>query len=262
MELISVVRDLNHPAAQRLLDSMTSFNREQMHVEVLAGPNRHADALDRVTLGSSSAYLIVDERTVFLRPFGLDDFLTDSVPRAFLTEDREFWVGASPAEAAAAALTANTARTDLSVVDPRRLGNRGPVLLSSDRMRAMQETFLDPRGLTWTDLLDRAPDLSAWYAAWLQATGFVGVVPVEPIFRSMTTADECMSVVVQRMTVSDVARGYLGVVCTDPVPWTMPADEPDLLARVASAPTLVRALALRPYLRLPRVRRIVDRARG
>lgn len=218
------------------------------------GPNPWPAALARIEESDDTAVLVIDSRTVLLQPVGVPDLVVGSRAVAYLTEDREYWADPPPEGAERERLLA-TVRGIVGVADDvPAWGNRGPIVVSPPVLRALREGLLRPRGWSWEDLLDTVPDASAWYAAWVVATGFADVEPREPAFRTCLTLGERRSLAIRGVTTDDLRRSFLGYVGEVP--------EPAIggVPRSVSGERLIRAMALRSYLRLPRLRRLVERS--
>jgi hypothetical protein len=217
-------------------------------------PNPWPAALARIEASDDTAVLVVDSRTVLLQPVGVPDLVIGGCAVAYLTEDREYWADPPP-EAAERQRLLSAVRSIVGVPDGVPLwGNRGPIVFSPSVLRTLREGLLHPRGWSWDDLLDAEPDVSAWYAAWVVATGFADVEPREPAFRTCLTLGERRSLAIRGVTPDDLRRSFLGYVGEVPEPAV------GGVPRSVSGDRLVRAMALRSYLRLPRVRRLVERA--
>lgn len=220
-------------------------------VRALSGSDRWERALADVEASHDTAVLILDERTVLLRPVDVTDLIIDGRPVAYLTEDREYWADPPPEAQDRRGLQAEVARLVGVGAGTAVLGNRGPMVLSPAVLRAMRSELLQPRAWSWRDMLDVVPDAASWYAAWVCASGFAGVEPREPAFRTCLTAAERRSLAIREITADDLARSYLGYV------GQLPPPAPHWLARSSPSTGLLRAAALRPYLRMPRVRRLM-----
>lgn len=252
IEVIACVDTQASAATTALLESLRACNRSNLPVTVLSGPDRRADALEAIARSEVEAVLVVDERCRFLRPFDARDFFSsDGTPYVFLTEDHEFWVDAPPGVAQELISSLQVAASAIRVAPSVRRTNRGPVLFAVSVLREFKASVLTSRGWDWRDLLEQVDDAGVWYAAWLESQSMGGVEMREPIFLTVLTPGERADVVLRKQTLSDIARGFVGLVVEGA--W------PDDGGTGVSATDAARALAMRPYLRLPRVQRFVAR---
>lgn len=220
----------------------------------VTGPRPWPAALAHIEASDDTAVLVVDPRTVLLQPVGVDDLVIGGQAVAYLTEDREYWADPPP-EAPERHRLQSTIRGIIGVPDDvPALGNRGPIVLSPTVLRALRAGLLQPRGWSWEDMLNAAPDVSAWYAAWVAATEFAGVEPREPAFRTCLTLGERRSLAIRGVSADDLRRSFLGYV------GELPEAAIGGVPGSVSGGRLLRAMALRSYLRLPRVRRLVERS--
>jgi hypothetical protein len=160
-------------------------------------------------------YLPVDSDAVFLRPFGLNDFMHSAdVPYTVLLEDRDLqmdpdyfathWQGRERA--------LRKIQREVGLEDSRLLTCHGHQVLSSTALRSLKEEFLVPRGWTYAEMLARGPYEFSWYNFWLQKSRVIPIEIREPYFKVLHSEQQHAELVIRGVTMEDVARGYVGVI--------------------------------------------------
>jgi len=166
-------------------------------------------------LGLAQNYLPVDSDAVFLRPFGVSDFMYSSdVPYTVLLEDRELqvdpdyftthWQGREK--------VLRHIQTQVGLDDPRLLTCHGHQVLSSTVLRSLRDDFLAPRGWSYARMLEEGPYEFSWYNFWLQKCRAIPIELREPYFKVIHSAKQYRDLLVQGVTWEDIGRGYLGVI--------------------------------------------------
>jgi len=166
-------------------------------------------------LGLTANYLPVDSDAVFLRPFGVADFMySTDVPYTVLLEDRDLqvdrdyfvthWQGRETA--------LRRIQAEVGLDDRRLLTCHGHQVLSSVVLRSLRDDFLVPRQWTYAQMLDHGPYEFSWYNFWLQKTRVVPIELREPYFKVIHSAKQHTDLLVEGVTSQDIARGYLGVI--------------------------------------------------
>lgn len=244
--VLAVLPDGPDSSAALRIAGMTS-----LPLHVVAGADRWEQALALVEASEDEAVLLLDETAVPLRPIVVDDLIIDGCAVAYVTEDREYWTD-PPVGAAERRRRQDQVRRIAGTPEGSPiLDARGPIILCPAIVRLLRAGVLEPRGWLWRDMLAAVPDVSCWYAAWLATTGFAGVTPREPAFRTCLTPGERASLIVRGITEEDVARAYVGYV------GELPAPSAHWLAETAPSSQVMHAAMLRPYLRMPRLRRFM-----
>jgi Family of unknown function (DUF6492) len=203
-------------------------------------------------LGSCANYFCADSDLVLIRDFRADDFMADeSTPYTVLVEDnelkvepayhREHWQGRETA--------LRRIQAEVGLVDRRLLTCHGHQVFSARVLQSLRDEFMAPRGLTYRDLLAIAPYEFSWYNFWLQRAGTIPIEVREPLVKTFHNQTQHLEYALKRITPSDIARGYLGVVVNsnfaDSYDTGDIAEPPEeTLARYVSPQVLARALAV------------------
>lgn len=220
-------------------------------------------------LGLTANYLNLDSELVFVRDFRYSDFMySEDVPYTFLSEDNEmrvepeYWHHTWSRRK----VQLDNLKAAVELEDPRYLTIHGMGVYSSAVLRSLKEKFLEPRGMSYVDALEISPIPPTWYSFWLQKDRTIPIIMREPVFKTFHNASQHMEYVLKGITNDDIARGYVGVIVNSGYSrryGIVAPEEPrfQTLGRYVTLPTLMRALWLRGYRRMPRVQRAVDRLR-
>lgn len=224
------------------------------------------DAAVQACESAAGAVLIMREDVTYVREAVENDFFHDGIPRLFASTEAEAWADRDHDDVARLVAETAAAMELVGGVGDPRLVCRGPVLVVPEQMRRLADHLDRDRRESWGSVFGRVSELSCLYIAWMQRSAYSGAVVSEPVFRVVRTPGEIASVRLARLTLSDLARGYLGVVTDDDtlafLQRTRPYGEADALADYVPAKTLMTASLKRPYDRMPRVQGWVAKARG
>ena len=166
-------------------------------------------------LGLCENYLCLDSDAEFIRDFYFSDFMYDeNTPFSILVEDNELavdpeyynehWIGRSK--------LLEVIKKELELEDPRTLTCHNMTIFSAKVLKAFKEKYLLPRGYTYIDLLKKSPYEFSWYNFWLQKDITIPIVFREPLFKMFHTKNQHLEYIRKKITIKDIARGYLGVV--------------------------------------------------
>ena len=103
-------------------------------------------------------------------------------------------------------------KKELELEDPRTLTCHNMTIFSAKVLKAFKEKYLLPRGYTYIDLLKKSPYEFSWYNFWLQKDITIPIVFREPLFKMFHTKNQHLEYIRKKITIKDIARGYLGVV--------------------------------------------------
>jgi len=166
-------------------------------------------------LGLAQNYFCVDSDAEFIRPFGVSDFMFDSVaPYSVLVQDLElavepeyynqYWVSREAELRSIAELVGLDSRVVLTC--------HGHTVFSRTVLQSFVKDFLAPRDWTYADALEFSPYEFTWYNMWLQKSGVIAIHPREPWIKVFHNKSQHMEYLLRGIELSDIARGYLGVV--------------------------------------------------
>jgi hypothetical protein len=159
-------------------------------------------------------YLCADSEAVFIRPFGISDFMaTESVPYTFVTEDHELQVDPIYFNRYGKSRTQSLlALRKYLELDPFPFATcHGFGVFSSLVLSSLRE-FMADQGLTYADLLEISPYEFSWYNFWLEKSQAIPRITREPIFETIHMQHHHLSYALKGVGLQDLARGYVGVV--------------------------------------------------
>jgi len=166
-------------------------------------------------LGLAQNYFCVDSDAEFIRPFGVSDFMFDSdTPYSVLVQDLElsvepeyynqYWVSREAELRSIAEIVGVDSRVVLTC--------HGHTVFSRNVLESFVKDFLAPRDWTYADALEFSPYEFTWYNMWLQKSGVIEIHPREPWIKVFHNQSQHMEYLLRGIDLSDIARGYLGVV--------------------------------------------------
>lgn len=140
-------------------------------------------------MGISESYLCLDSDSIFIRPFGLEDFvLLDSMtPYTVISEAQGLMEMALTSKKIN--VFNNFKKDALSVQELfQRKGKKysfGPMPMAWHRSvwQALDEEFLKPKNMNFTDAIIAAPLESRWYGESLLAFEPIKLIPTESFFK-------------------------------------------------------------------------------
>lgn len=166
-------------------------------------------------LGLCENYLCVDSDSLFIRNFGVNDFMTPGgQPYTVLIEDRELQCDPEYFTAQ----WQDRSHSLLKIQEFLGLGNclilqtcHNSQIFSATILAKMQVEVLDRRGLTYIDLLTISAYEFSWYNYFLQGLN-IKLYTREPFFKMYSSPRQLIKDRVVGMAVEDLARGYLGII--------------------------------------------------
>lgn len=139
-------------------------------------------------LGYATAYLCLDSDAIFIRPFGIDDFIApDGTPYTMMDEAHDL-LEDSIRHKRERIVTAFNQEADLIQNLFQRVGRRYsfgpfPLVWHSAVWESLDACYLQPRGLSFADAIAQAPIESRWYGEALLAYKAVPLLPCQALFK-------------------------------------------------------------------------------
>jgi hypothetical protein len=203
--------------------------------------------------GIARNYMCLDSDGVFLRSFGLSEFMFDAeTPYTVMFEDNELRTDTDYYETHWLARKDALDRIRIEVGLPPQpiLTCHGFGIFSARVLSVFREEFMTPRKLTYADLLAISPFEYSWYTLFLQARNVIDIHPRESLFRYVHTPRQFYLMTLSGTTAGDLSRGYVGVTVNSNFSRDFglaETGEPlhDVLARYVSFKDLGRAVAAR-----------------
>lgn len=173
-------------------------------------------------LGICHNYIMIDSDSYFIKPFYQKDFIVDEenhIPYTVIHEQKD--------------LFSWTARnTDVLGFDPQKsfaecrdpiqqLFDRkgrlydfgpGPIIWSCAVWKSLEEKYLKPNNITFSDLIHSVHSEFTWYGEWLLTDKTIPIWPIEPIFKFFHYMQEYQDFKNRGYTLEHWKKNYLGVV--------------------------------------------------
>jgi hypothetical protein len=193
-------------------------------------------------LGLSENTFCVDSEAVFIRPFGVGDFMADErTPYTVLVEDRELLVEPRYYREHWVARESSLRRIQelIGATDPVLRTCHGHQVFSSPVLRSFRDDFLRPRGWGYADALEQSPYEFSWYSLWLQHSMVIPIRAREPLVKVFHHEGQHLEYILRGITIDDMARAYIAVVVNsnysrDLGLVSLDESKPDSLARYLS----------------------------
>lgn len=160
-------------------------------------------------------YFCIDSDAEFIRDFRVADFMFDAhTPYSVLVQDLELAVDPEyydqywKSRDHEIAIIAETVGVDSRVM----LTCHGHTVFSNRVLKSFVNDFLVPRCWTYVDALELSPYEFTWYNMWLQKSKVIDIHPREPWIKVFHSESQHLEYLMRNVSVSDISRGYLGVV--------------------------------------------------
>lgn len=139
-------------------------------------------------MGLAAAYLCLDSDAVFIRPFGVADFMTpDGTPYTMMDEAHDLLEGAMQRgrqRVVSAFLTeADQVQTLFGRVGRRYSFGPFPLVWHRAVWESLDTQYLQPHGMSFADAIALAPIESRWYGEALLAYQAVPLMPCQALFK-------------------------------------------------------------------------------
>ena len=136
----------------------------------------------------ATAYLCLDSDAVFIRPFGIADFLApDGTPYTMMDEAHDLLEGAllRGRQRVVSAFVAEAAQVQTLFGRVGRRYSFGPFPLVWHRAvwESLDTQYLQPKGMSFADAIAQAPIESRWYGEALLAYQAVPLMPCQALFK-------------------------------------------------------------------------------
>jgi hypothetical protein len=168
-------------------------------------------------LGLSTAFVCLDSDAVFIRPFGLADFMTpEGVPYTMMDEAHDLLEDALRHKRERI-VDAFGREADLVQQLFQRQGRRYsfgpfPLVWHCAVWQSLDERYLQPRGMSFADAIAQAPIESRWYGEALLAYQAVPLLPCQALFKVYHYAWQYDQDRRAGLTTEQLARFYCGVI--------------------------------------------------
>lgn len=190
---LPLFRDATHGCAMVLLadediiDASPRINPEL----VRAMPGNYSQQVVKSEfwrLGLCSAYLCLDSDAVFIRPFGVRDFVApEGTPYTVLDESHESLEDAMRRDGGRAIVhyirEAESMQKLFERTSRRYSFGPFPLVWHRDVWESLERNYLLPRNMNFADAIAQVPIESRWYGEALLAYKAVPLLPCQPLFK-------------------------------------------------------------------------------
>jgi len=167
-------------------------------------------------------WVMIDSDSYFIRPFYLKDFIYDKenhIPYTVIHEQKDLfhWTAKN---------------TDVLGFDPQRsfaecrepiqtLFDRkgrlydfgpGPIIWNTVVWKSLNEKYMEPNGLKFSDLIASVHSEFSWYGEWLLTDKTIPIMPIEPLFKFFHYKQQYEDYKSRGYTLDHWKKNYLGVV--------------------------------------------------
>lgn len=164
--------------------------------------------------GLADNYLFVDSDAYFIRDFYVSDFMASAdTPYSVLVMDKD--LNLQPYYCEFGEWRKSLIKKifdEIGLQDDRLLTCHGMTVMNAAVLRDFKENFMEKRKLAYRDLIAIAPYEYTWYNAWLQKSGIIPVVAVEPFFKTFHMRIEYIMERLGLVTEVDLASQYVGII--------------------------------------------------
>ncbi len=212
--LQSLVTDLI--ADEDILDASPSMNRALV-AEMPGSTRQQVVKSEFWRLGLSQSYLCLDSDALFIRPFGLSDFLTvNGIPYTTLDEAHDLLDDALRRKRERV-VSAFNREADLVQSMFGRIGRRYsfgpfPLVWHRDVWQSLDEHYLKPRNMSLVDAIAQAPIESRWYGEALLAYQAIPLLPCQALFKVYHYAWQYDQDQRHGIHLKDLSQFYCGVI--------------------------------------------------
>lgn len=205
-------------------------------------------------LGLCENYMCLDAEAVFLRDFGIDDFLTPTgLPYTVLIEDRDRQCDPEYYNAQWKERSKSLLKIQEFLGFDKRIVLQtchGFQIFTRSILEQMESDLLKAKELSYMDLLVISPYEFSWYNYFLQKLD-IKIYPREPFFKFYDSPRQFIRDQVTNVKLEDLTRGYLGIAVNSNLskdretPLTyQPSQLKHLLGRFVPLPTLLASFLL------------------
>lgn len=168
----------------------------------------------------SENYVCLDSDSYFIRPFYISDFLYENnTPYTVIHEQKELF-------------SWSVTKTNVLGFDPKdsfindrqkimNLFGRSskhydfgpsPIIWSSKVWKSLEEQYMIPNGLTFSNLIEYSPSEFSWYGEALLAFKAIEIYPAEPLFKVFHYPQQYIEYKQQNVTQEMIAQNYIGII--------------------------------------------------
>lgn len=171
-------------------------------------------------LNLSKNYVCLDSDSYFIRDFRLNDFIyKDDIPYTVIHEQKELFswsvskvkeLGFDPKGG-----FIDDRKKIMDLFDRKsRYYDFGPspTIWSSKVWKSLEDQYMVPNNLTFSNLIEYSPSEFSWYGEALLAFKEIEIYPVEPLFKVFHYPQQYIEYKQQNITEEMIAQNYMGII--------------------------------------------------
>lgn len=171
-------------------------------------------------LNLSKNYVCLDSDSYFIRDFKLNDFIyKDDIPYTVIHEQKELFswsiskvkeLGFDPKGG-----FIDDRKKIMDLFDRKsRYYDFGPspTIWSSKVWKSLEDQYMTPNNLTFSNLIEYSPSEFSWYGEALLAFKEIEIYPVEPLFKVFHYPQQYIEYKQQNITEEMIAQNYMGII--------------------------------------------------
>ena len=173
-------------------------------------------------LGICHNYVMIDSDSYFIKPFYVRDFIVDEenhIPYTVMHEQKDLfsWTAANTH-----VLGFDPQKSFAECREPiQQLFDRkgrlydfgpGPIIWSTAVWKSLEDDYLKPNNLKFSDLINTIPSEFTFYGEWALVRKIIPIYPIEPIFKFFHYLKQYQDYKDQGYTINHWAKNYIGIV--------------------------------------------------
>jgi len=170
------------------------------------------------TLGICKNYVVLDSDCQFCRPFSISDFMYDAeTPYTIMHEQHELFsfMLNKPFPFDAQKSFRECRQLVMDTFDRKGIYydfGPVPVIWNCGVWQSLQSKYLEPNGLTFSDLIALSPGEFGWYGEWLLTDKTIPLYPREPLMKVFHYPEQYLEMKKAGVSLEQLSKVYLGVV--------------------------------------------------
>ena len=171
-------------------------------------------------LGVCENYVMMDSDSYFIKDFHTSDFMyNDTTPYTVMHEQKDLFEWTGKFKTMLGFDPYNSFVEDRKkIMDVFERTGRiydfgpGPIIWSAKVWKSLEENYMQPNDLTFSQMIEYCPSEFTWYGEYLLVDRPIDIVPIEPMFKFFHFAQQYQMFKQMGYTEDDFKSVYLGIV--------------------------------------------------
>jgi hypothetical protein len=174
--------------------------------------NQQIIKLSFATLNLANYYFLVDSETIFIRDFNLDDFIINGKFISVLHLDKDLYADKKYFNL----YGINRSRSIFKIAkkldfnSDQILTCHGHTIMNTEVVDDFLTNYLNPRCLTFYDIIKEEPFEFTWYNIWLQKYFSNTYITTDPIIKTFHLEKDYLSAIIANQSIQDLSISYIG----------------------------------------------------